>query len=74
MKYLVDTPILLWSFIEPEKLTENIRSILLDEDNDVYYSPINLWKISIKYGLKIIRPSAIPSSMTDPRWLRALSP
>jgi PIN domain nuclease of toxin-antitoxin system len=52
MNYLVDTHILLWSFIEPKKLTEDIRRILLDEDNNIYYSPINLWEISIKYGLK----------------------
>jgi PIN domain nuclease of toxin-antitoxin system len=52
MNYLVDTHILLWSFIEPKRLTENIRQILLDEDNNIYYSPINLWEISIKYGLK----------------------
>jgi PIN domain nuclease of toxin-antitoxin system len=52
MKYLVDTHILLWSFIEPEKLSENIKIILLDEDNEIYYSPISLWEISIKYSLK----------------------
>jgi PIN domain nuclease of toxin-antitoxin system len=52
MKYLVDTHILLWSFIEPEKLSENIKAKLLDENNEIYYSPINLWEISIKYGLK----------------------
>jgi PIN domain nuclease of toxin-antitoxin system len=52
MKYLVDTHILLWSFIEPEKLSENVKVILLDEDNEIYYSPINLWEISIKYSLK----------------------
>ncbi|MDR0761302.1 MAG: PIN domain-containing protein [Treponema sp.] len=54
MNYLVDTHILLWSFIEPKKLTENIRRILLDEDNTIFYSQINLWEISIKYGLKIM--------------------
>jgi PIN domain nuclease of toxin-antitoxin system len=54
MNYLVDTHILLWSFIEPKKLTENIKRILLDEDNTIFYSPINLWEISIKYGLKKI--------------------
>jgi len=52
MKYLVDTHILLWSFIEPEQLSKNISQILLDENNDIYYSPINLWEISIKYALK----------------------
>ena len=52
MKYLVDTHILLWAFIEPEKLSKNSSKILLDENNDIYYSPINLWEISIKYALK----------------------
>jgi len=52
MKYLVDTQILLWSFIDPEQLSSIISQILLDEDNIIYYSPINLWEISIKYGLK----------------------
>jgi PIN domain nuclease of toxin-antitoxin system len=52
MNYLVDTHILLWSFIKPKKLTENIIRILLDEDNTIFYSPINLWEISIKYRLK----------------------
>ena len=52
MNYLVDTHILLWSFLETSKLTEEIRTILLDQNNAIYYSPISLWEISIKYGLK----------------------
>jgi len=52
MKYLVDTHILLWSFLETRKLSKEIKSILLDGNNEIYYSPISLWEISIKYGLK----------------------
>ena len=52
MNYLVDTHILLWSFFETKKLSKEIKSILLDENNEIYYSPISLWEISIKYGLK----------------------
>jgi len=52
MNYLVDTQILLWSFIEPEHLSSTVSKILLDENNSIYYSPVNLWEISIKYGLK----------------------
>ena len=52
MKYLVDTQILLWSFIDPEQLSPAVSQILIDENNIIYYSPINLWEISIKYGLK----------------------
>jgi len=52
MNYLVDTHILLWSFLDTHKLSHAIKSILLDQDNDIYYSPISLWEISIKFGLK----------------------
>ena len=52
MNYLVDTHILLWSFLETRKLSKTAKSILLDENNEIYYSPISLWEISIKYGLK----------------------
>jgi PIN domain nuclease of toxin-antitoxin system len=51
MSYLVDTHVLLWSFFEPARLSNNIKSILLNNNNSIYYSPINLWEISIKYGL-----------------------
>ena len=52
MNYLVDTHILLWSFLEVGKLSKTAQSILLDENNEIYYSPISLWEISIKYRLK----------------------
>jgi PIN domain nuclease of toxin-antitoxin system len=54
MNYIVDTHILLWSFLETNKLSVQTKSILLDENNSIYYSPISLWEISIKYGLKKI--------------------
>jgi PIN domain nuclease of toxin-antitoxin system len=52
MNYLVDTHILLWSFLETCKLSKEIKPILLNGNNDIYYSTINLWEISIKYGLE----------------------
>ena len=52
MNYLVDTHILLWSFLKTNKLSKEIKSILLNNNNNIYYSPISLWEISIKYGLK----------------------
>jgi PIN domain nuclease of toxin-antitoxin system len=66
MNYLVDTHILLWSFLETHKLSKEIKSILLDEDNDIYYSPINLWEISIKYGLeKLLLNGGTPDDFFD---------
>jgi PIN domain nuclease of toxin-antitoxin system len=52
MNYLVDTHVLLWSFTDTGKLSGEIKAALLDENNEIYYSPISLWEISIKYGLK----------------------
>ena len=51
MNYLVDTHILMWSFFEPQRLSERIREIITDTSNEVWYSPVSLWEISIKYGL-----------------------
>ena len=52
MNYLVDTNILLWAFLEPEKLSNAVKSILLDDDNEIFYSPVSMWEISLKYGKK----------------------
>ena len=52
MNFLVDTHVLLWSFLETARLSKETKSILLNEGNEIYYSPISLWEISIKYGLK----------------------
>ena len=52
MNYLVDTHVLLWSFLEPEQLSANVTGLLLNEHNVIYYSPMNLWEISIKCSVK----------------------
>lgn len=44
MKLLLDTHILLWSLIEPEKLPFGV-SEALDNDNDLWLSPISTWEI-----------------------------
>jgi PIN domain nuclease of toxin-antitoxin system len=50
-QYLADTHVLLWAFSNPEKLSKKILSVLKDAENEICYSPISLWEISIKYGL-----------------------
>jgi PIN domain nuclease of toxin-antitoxin system len=66
MNYLVDTHILLWSFLETDKLSKEIKSILLDENNLIYYSHISLWEISIKYGLgKLSLKGGTPDDFFD---------
>ena len=52
MKYLVDTHILLWSFLDQSKLTDSVKLTLLNENNEIFFSPVSLWEISIKFGKK----------------------
>jgi PIN domain nuclease of toxin-antitoxin system len=52
MRYILDTHVLLWIFLEPERLSKIVLDILADEQNIIYYSQVSLWEISIKYGLK----------------------
>jgi PIN domain nuclease of toxin-antitoxin system len=51
MKILLDTHYLLWAFIDTSKIEKSIFEKLLFEENEVYYSQISLWEISIKYNL-----------------------
>jgi PIN domain nuclease of toxin-antitoxin system len=51
MKILLDTHYLLWAFIDTSKIEKSIFEKLLLEENEVYYSQISLWEISIKYNL-----------------------
>lgn len=50
MKYLLDTHFLLWLFIEPSQISTFMQKILLDKNNQIFYSPISLWEINIKYS------------------------
>ncbi len=47
MKLLLDTHILLWSLLEPEKLGKDTAEILENPDNELWLSPISLWEIII---------------------------
>lgn len=52
MNYLLDTHILLWFLTENcEKLSPNCQTILLDENNALYFSKASIWEIAIKYSL-----------------------
>ena len=49
MKLLLDTHILLWSAIN--KLPEMAQEYILDETNQLYFSPASIWEIVIKKSL-----------------------
>ncbi|MEX2603116.1 MAG: type II toxin-antitoxin system VapC family toxin [Gracilimonas sp.] len=65
MNYLLDTHALIWSLLDPEKLSENARQIIEDPKNSISVSAVNFWEISLKYsigklGLEGILPHEFP--------------
>ena len=51
MRLLLDTHILLWSAGQPDKLSDEARSLLLDTSNRLFFSAASIWEIVIKRGL-----------------------
>lgn len=52
MNLLLDTHVLLWAAGGSRKLPAKSRKILLDDRNNLFFSPANLWEIVIKRGLR----------------------
>jgi PIN domain nuclease of toxin-antitoxin system len=50
MKLLLDTHILLWGAIEPERLSDEASSLIESADNEIVFSALSLWEIAIKTG------------------------
>ena len=60
MKYLIDTQILIWLFISPNKIPSNIQNLLKNLDNEIYVSKVSIWEIAIKVSIgKLIIPFEI---------------
>ncbi len=51
MRILLDTHILMWALIEPNRLPPIIRSKLEDPSHEVIFSVASIWEIAIKAGL-----------------------
>lgn len=46
----MDTHILIWLALEPENLSDKVRKILADRKNEIYFSVVSFWEVSIKYA------------------------
>lgn len=52
MKLLLDTHIILWALNDNPKLSEQAKDLIMDADNNVYYSAASVWETTIKYMTK----------------------
>ena len=48
MKYLLDTHAFLWFVSEDNRLSSKAQSIIKNSQNEVYFSAVSAWEISIK--------------------------
>ena len=49
MRILLDTHILVWFHTRDEALSQKAWDILLDPDNEIFYSSINIWETQMKF-------------------------
>jgi len=50
MKYLLDTHCLLWLMLEPNKLSDTAKTIILDADSPKYASIVSSWEVALMLG------------------------
>lgn len=52
MRLLLDTHLLLWAAARSTRLPHEVRDLLEDSANDVYFSAASIWEIAIKSALR----------------------
>jgi len=70
VNYLIDTHILLWTIFSSEKISQKVKSILINSDLVKFVSVVSFWEISLKFSLKKIdlegiQPDYLPNTAKD---------
>ena len=69
MRILLDTHILLWALVEPQRLDEDTGAEIRSAANEVLFSTASIWEIAIKAGLRredfIVDPAEIVREVLD---------
>jgi PIN domain nuclease of toxin-antitoxin system len=50
MRLLLDTHVALWWMFDPDRLSDEVREALGDEENAVFLSAVSVWEAVIKEG------------------------
>ena len=49
MKYLLDTHIIMWALIDDPRINDEVKRIILNTNNSIYYSSASSWEVEIKH-------------------------
>jgi PIN domain nuclease of toxin-antitoxin system len=65
MRILLDTHVLIWALIEPQRLAATTRRLLEDAGNEILFSAASIWEIAIKISLGRADFQIEPSEIID---------
>lgn len=51
MRLLLDTHVLLWAAVIPERLPPITRTLIEDDEHELHFSAASLWEVAIKFGM-----------------------
>lgn len=67
VKLLLDTHVLLWSVLDPDQLSSEVRAELENLHNELWLSPITLWEVHLLAEKKRIQLQPDPAA-----WIQRL--
>lgn len=70
MQTMLDTQIFLWFISGDNRMSQKVRNLIVDPDNEIFISVISLWEIVIKVNigkLTLVRPfiELIPAQLDE---------
>ena len=69
MKFLLDTHLLLWLSIRPDRLSPTARAIVEDPASELFFSVASIWEIAIKRALGqshfLVEPSIVRRGLLE---------
>lgn len=65
MQILCDTHILIWFLTGDEQLSTEARTIIENEENEIYFSLVSVWEIAIKHSRKPQHMSLSPERFIE---------
>lgn len=51
MRILIDTDIALWATLKTDALSPIAKDFLLSSGNEIFYSVISIWEVSLKHSI-----------------------
>lgn len=70
MKFLLDTCIFLWFIADDERLSEQVKSLIKDQGNQIFLSAVSVWECAIKQQIgKLVLPQEASKFLSEQRKL-----